>query len=116
MQQSVSPVVDTAFMSQLETILSSRFNDVSLSATSIAKSLFLSRSTLYRKLKYCVGKSMKEYLNEIRFQRAKDLLASTPKPLVKEVANAVGYQKVSYFSKQFHKRYGIRPSKIILED
>lgn len=48
------------------------------------------------------------YLNT-RIQKAQDLLVNTPKS-VKEIANVLGFESASHFSKQFKQRIGSSPN------
>lgn len=51
-----------------------------------------------------------EYLTELRIKRAKDLLDQASLT-ISEVAEAVGFSDISYFSKVFKKRTGQTPSQ-----
>jgi two-component system response regulator YesN len=50
------------------------------------------------------------YLNSVRMERAKVLLLSTHKQL-KEIAVICGYSDAFYFTRVFHKTYGMSPSR-----
>lgn len=56
------------------------------------------------------GKNFSDYLTELRMSRAKQLLCSKELS-VNDVAEAVGYQDIKYFSKLFKKAAGISPSE-----
>lgn len=57
-----------------------------------------------------VGKSPIRYLNEIRIERAKELLR-TKLFSINEIAEDCGFENVYYFSNVFKKYTGISPSK-----
>ena len=57
-------------------------------------------------LKKYKGKSFREYVQEIRIQRAKELLLSTKLPL-KQIAAQVGYENTSFFYQLFKRMTGI---------
>ena len=50
------------------------------------------------------------YLNSVRMERAKGLLLTTHKQL-KEIAVICGYGDAFYFTRVFHKTYGMSPSR-----
>jgi len=52
--------------------------------------------------------SFVEYITQVRMQKAKELLTSGTKN-VSEAAYAVGYNDSNYFSKVFHRYFGISP-------
>ena len=52
--------------------------------------------------------SLVEYITKVRMQKAKDLLTDSSKN-VSEVAYAVGYNDSNYFSKVFHRYFGVSP-------
>ncbi len=58
-----------------------------------------------------LGKSPKQYLLDLKMERAKHLLISQQWS-VGQVALALGYFDVSNFSNRFKKHYGVTPSKI----
>lgn len=64
------------------------------------------------KFKEIVGCGVVEFINNERLRQAYYIL-STSDMTVNEVAEYVGFDSISYFSKTFKKKYGITPSKII---
>jgi len=55
--------------------------------------------------------SFVEYITQVRMQKAKDLLAAGAKN-VSEAAYAVGYNDSNYFSKVFHRYFGVSPHAV----
>ncbi len=55
-----------------------------------------------------MGVSISSYFTEVRMEKAKELLKTTPMS-VAAIAEAVGYQDTRYFSKLFIKTVGIKP-------
>ncbi|MBX2874963.1 MAG: response regulator [Saprospiraceae bacterium] len=80
------------------------------SVEDLAGSLGFSRSQLYRKLKSICDQSPIEMIRNFRLVRAKELLQQD-KASVSEIAYEVGYSSLSYFSKEFKKKWGIAPSE-----
>jgi AraC-like DNA-binding protein len=64
--------------------------------------------TLFKKM---FGKSIFEYLGELRMEHARELLLDEAM-LVTEVARTVGYKNPNHFSAAFKKHYGISPSDV----
>lgn len=76
----------------------------------LASSLGFSRSQLYRKLKSICDQSPNEMIRNFRLIRAKELLEQD-KANVSEIAYEVGFSSLSYFSKEFKKKWGTTPSE-----
>ena len=64
-------------------------------------------STLFKR---STGSSFKEYLNMVRIEESKRLLASTELSIL-DVSLAAGFQDQSYFSKVFRKYTGLTPKQ-----
>ncbi|WP_042222054.1 response regulator transcription factor [Oceanobacillus manasiensis] len=57
-----------------------------------------------------IGISFSEYLNEMRLEKAKDLLLHTHEKAGK-IGKKAGYSDPTYFYKQFKKHYGVTPNE-----
>ena len=75
----------------------------------LADALSQSRSTVYRRLRDHLGQSPSAFIREIRLQQGARLLRND-EGTVSEIAYAVGFKSVSYFSKSFGDHYGVVPS------
>ena len=64
-------------------------------------------SSLFKK---CTGSSFKEYLNLIRIEESKRLLANTDYTII-DIAVATGFEDQSYFTKVFKKYTGLTPKQ-----
>lgn len=58
-----------------------------------------------------VGSSFSEYLNQIKNEKAKEMLLNT-NLRINDIAKKVGYEDTSYFYRKFKKYYGVGPSAI----
>ncbi len=56
------------------------------------------------------GKTLTDYLKDVRLERARELLRN-PANRIGEVAARVGYPNVSYFGALFKKKYGVNPGE-----
>ena len=68
-----------------------------------------SKSTLLTSFKKEYGRTVIDYLSELRVEEAKKLLASTSLS-INEISDATGFYDQSYFSKVFSKEVGLTPS------
>ncbi|MBQ3424043.1 MAG: helix-turn-helix domain-containing protein [Oscillospiraceae bacterium] len=88
--------------------LEENYRDGSL--TEIAGRLHYELPSLSRLIRQKTGKNYTELLQEKRLSQAAWLVRNTDKN-VDEIANAVGYENLSYFHRLFAARYGLSPKK-----
>lgn len=94
--QKVENLIRTAYMEQI-------------SVEGIAKALNLDRRYLTRLFKEHTGKSIQEYLIQVRLDEAARYLERGYS--VKEAAKLCGYADVANFSKMYKKHFGVNPKK-----
>ncbi|KOP69218.1 hypothetical protein AMS62_22795 [Bacillus sp. FJAT-18019] len=70
----------------------------------------LTPSAYCRAFKKLTGLSPSSYLTRLRLNKAKELLAATDRPTLKEIASSIGYGDELYFSRVFKKTEGISPT------
>ncbi len=70
----------------------------------------MSRTVFYNKVKSLTGQSPLEFIRQIKFKIAEQLLRKGYN--VSEVAFEIGYSDVKYFSKQFRQQFGYLPSHV----
>ena len=70
----------------------------------------LSRTQLFRKVKGLLEISPNELINDIRLQRAAELIKGKADTLT-QIGYSVGFNEQSYFAKRFRKKYGVSPSE-----
>ncbi|MGI5894848.1 MAG: response regulator transcription factor [Candidatus Merdivicinus sp.] len=76
--------------------------------------LFVSISYLSRQFTKIEGKSFSEYLNQVRMEKAKEMMRGIPGCTVQDVAAHVGFaSNPGYFSQVFRKYEGITPSAFL---
>ncbi|MGL4347585.1 MAG: helix-turn-helix transcriptional regulator, partial [Chitinophagaceae bacterium] len=80
----------------------------------IAKAVGTNECYLKKGFKAIVGKTIFEFLQENRMQKAQHLLKNTNKKLL-EVAEMVGYASISSFSQAFKFYFGVSPRTISKE-
>ena len=81
-----------------------------ISASQIEELFSCNFDYINRMFKKNIGKTIFVYLNEVRIQRAKELIATTSMKL-SAVGYRVGYRDEGYFGKVFRKHTGMSPSQ-----
>ena len=99
------------FMKRLLEVIDANLHDENFGVAELAAELGMSRSTLHRKVKSVVNKSVNEFIRETRLKRAHKLLEKKDKT-VSEIAYEVGFGSVSYFNRSFHKHFGYTPGDV----
>lgn len=74
----------------------------------VAQEVNMSYSWFRRIFKQYTGFSPSQYLQELRFQKSKELLTNTMKS-VKEISYEVGFENPDYFCTAFRKKTGMTP-------
>ena len=81
-----------------------------LSLDSLAELVFLSPNYLSTMFKETTGKTLLEYVTEVRMKNACRMLAQSSIK-IHEVAKQVGYESPSYFGSVFLRRTGLTPNQ-----
>lgn len=81
-----------------------------ISMNYIAASLNISESTMLKVFRKVYSVSPKKYLDQLRYNQSKFLLHQ-PKLSVNEIAEIIGYQNLSHFSRQFKKWSNLSPKE-----
>ncbi|MBW4082718.1 AraC family transcriptional regulator [Paenibacillus sp. S150] len=84
------------------------FQGSRLSVAGLAASLHMSYGHLSREYKRLTGYTIVERMNQIRLEKARELLL-LPGILISEAAEQAGFADLSYFSRTFKKHYGQGP-------
>jgi AraC-like DNA-binding protein/tetratricopeptide (TPR) repeat protein len=99
------------YIERLNNIVEANFTNTNFGVEDLAKEIGLSHSSLHRRLKTIIGKSVSQFIRETRLKRALVLLQSQ-KSTVSEVAFEVGFGSTTYFSKCFHDYFGYPPGEV----
>lgn len=78
-----------------------------ISVADLCRIFHYSRPSLFLHFKNELNQGITSYINDLRLEKSKTLLAEHP---VKEVAAMVGIEDPNYFSRLFRKKYGVPPS------
>lgn len=79
-----------------------------LRVDALLKQSTLSESTIQRRFKQFVGRSMKEEITRIRMERACELLSHSDLP-ISEISQRCGFNEPKQLSTVFHKKKGMTP-------
>lgn len=101
---------DAEFLNKLAKEINESMSDPSFTVRDLEEALFMSRSSLTRKIRGLLGTSPVEYLRSRRLDAAAGML-SGGKHRVNEVCYAVGFRSPSYFSRCFKDAYGCLPAE-----
>lgn len=98
---------------KVEQLVSEQYSDPEFSTATVIKALFMSERSFQRRFKSVTGKTFKEYLNQIRLEKACQRLLSGEK--VSQVAYESGFNDPSYFSQRFKNYFGLSPTQFVDE-
>lgn len=83
-----------------------------ISIESLASSCYFSEYHFMRFFKKYVGMSCLDYIKSLRLQKAADLLEQQELSIT-DAAMSAGFSSLSYFYREFKKRYGMTPRQFI---
>ncbi len=104
-------VPQNIFLTKLYEQIEEHLDDSLFGVDQLADTLFISRSSLHRKLKSTTGMSTTEVVRNYRLQRAAEFLQEGYSST--DVAYKSGFGSPAYFSKNFRELYGITPGDYI---
>jgi len=98
------------FLHKIEGIILSKIEDENFGVSDLAAELHLSRSQVLRKVKAETGKSVNQFIRDIKLREGAKLL-TIDELTASEIAYKVGFSSPSYFNKCFLDRYGVTPGE-----
>ncbi|MEO1260818.1 MAG: ATP-binding protein [Bacteroidota bacterium] len=101
--------VEDPFLHKFYNLVEKHLADPDLDMHKINRTLGMSRTQVFRKLKALTGKSPTALIRSYRLQKGKELLATSDLS-ISEVAYEVGFTSLNYFSAAFFEEFGERPS------
>ena len=101
---------DDKFVISVRAVVDAHLSDSLFSVEQLAEEMCLSRTQLFRKVKALLEISPSELINDIRLQRAAELIRSKADSLT-QISYSVGFSEQSYFAKRFRKKFGVSPSE-----
>ena len=100
------------FIEKLTALIHKNIESTDYYVDEICKEIGTSRMQLHRKITALTGKSISEFIRDIRMSTAKELLESGNYN-VSEVIYMVGFKSNSHFSRAFKLTFGTSPSDLI---
>ncbi|WP_343674024.1 response regulator [Chitinophaga sp.] len=99
---------DEAFLKKLDEYIRTNIKDPNIDIDMLAEHMFMSRTTLYRKIKSLSSLSPKELIDITRLKKAADLIARNEFSFY-EISKMIGYSSQSLFSRNFLKYFKMSP-------
>tara|TARA_R110002050_G_scaffold140891_4_gene265872 strand:- start:9337 stop:10041 length:705 start_codon:yes stop_codon:yes gene_type:complete len=96
------------FISSVNKLINENLDNSAFSVEQLADSLNISRVQLYRKMKAILDENVSDYIQNIRFEKAKMLLNDS-KLTISEIAYATGFSSPNYFSTSFKNKFNNTP-------
>ncbi len=100
---------NTLFLNSVLKILEKNYQDDHFRIEELYSQLGISRVQLHRKLTSLTGLSASGFISGFRLHKARKLLFATDMN-VSEVARATGFSDPNYFTRVFHREFGLSPS------
>jgi two-component system response regulator YesN len=91
-------------------LIDERYGSGELSLTVLADEVFVSPNHLNTMFKKITGRTVHQYLADIRMSKAEELLRTT-KLKVSEIAGSIGMSNISYFCSIFKQEFGMSPGE-----
>jgi len=105
--------LDQKFLEDILFLLEQKFSEPNFSISQMQDALAMSKTQLHRKLKAVTNEAPSELLRNFRLKRAAQLLKQDADN-ISQIAYAVGFSNISYFTKCFKELYGKTPSSFAL--
>lgn len=107
----LSPI-DETFLADLKDTMEKNIEDPDFNVDGLGKKMYMSRPTLYRKIKALIGQTPTDYIRDYRLKKGADLLKRNFGNIT-EVAFEVGFSSAAYFTKCFRDKFHILPSSFL---
>ncbi len=104
--------LDRQFLDKLDTLIADNMSTEDLDIAFFTERLFMSHSTLYRKVKALTGMNINEYVRKAKLQKALSMLQSGDYN-VTEVASLTGFNNLGNFRNAFKREFGVTPSEMM---
>lgn len=102
---------DREFLSQISKIIFEQMDSAELSTESIASRICITSQQLRRRMQAITGMSTSAYINKLRLDFAKQLLANDSQYSILEIALRCGFEEPNNFSRAFKQKMGVSPTQ-----
>lgn len=103
---------DEEFLEKIMAYIEENISEPTLNVEDLAKQVYMSRTTLYRKMKALTNQSIVEFIRSVRLKRAAQLL-ETNQHRITEIAHMTGFAEIDYFRKCFKEQYKQTPTEYL---
>lgn len=104
---------DEKFLAKLNAYILQNIDDPALDVDKLSETLYISRPTLYRKIKVILDLTPNELINITRLKKAAELLAQGDHS-INEISVMVGFNSATHFGRNFLKQFSMTPSSYAL--
>jgi YesN/AraC family two-component response regulator len=101
---------ENTFIYKAILLVEENLDNPSFGIENLVDELYMSQSTLYRKIKSLTGLSLTAFIRSIRLKKSAQLIISTDLNL-NQIAYEVGFNDYKYFKTSFKKQFNCLPSK-----
>jgi len=108
---SEHPVKDQIFLNKLSGIILANLDDENFGVNELVHEAGMSHYSLKRRLQAITNKTIKQFIREVRLQRAMEMLQHE-EINISEVAYRVGFSSPAYFNTCFHAYFGYPPGAV----
>ena len=102
--------MDHAFIHKVKQTILEHIEDEKFGVNNLASEIGFSKSQIWRKVKASTGKSVNQFIREIRLQEAAKLIKED-QYTASEISFQVGFSSPSYFNKCFHDYFDVTPGE-----
>jgi len=116
-EEAILEKTEDAFLKKVRVVVEEHLGEFQFNVQQLCRHLGVSHSQLHRKLVALTGYSTSKFVRYIRLSKAKILLSETDDAIA-SVAYDTGFSDPVYFTKVFHKEFGMSPTefKVRLEE
>lgn len=109
-EESTFSQADESFLIKLNSIIDENISNNSLDVAMMCKEMYISRSSLFNKMKAITGMSPNEYVIKLRIERAISMMKNSDMTFT-EIADSTGFATSRYFSTAFKQYTGETPTQ-----
>lgn len=102
--------IDLRWLEDLEMTVKKELSGFNFNVEMLADKMAMSKRPLEIKIKHLTGLTPSKYIQEIRFNQARQMLENRTESTVKAVVISVGLKDPIHFSRQFKARFGKSPA------
>lgn len=104
--------LDDQFLQKLHQLIEKNIDNPDFTIEQFCETFYISRTSLFRKIKALTGESPNQFLKSFRLKRAAQLLEKQTGTIT-EIAFSVGFNNSAYFSKCFREHFKKTPSEYL---